>query len=190
MVDADMLGALARAAGHGDQEALAALVQESYDSVWRYVARVVDRQSADDLTQETFIRAMHSLPSFRGDCTVLVWLLSIARCAAMDHFRAQKRRPFLLFGLSGDPPDAMGMRMVADPGAESDLLGLVWQLEPARRRAFVLTQVLGYTYAEAATLCGVPVGTVRSRVARARENLLEMLASAETGAVDLEPLDA
>lgn len=190
MEDADRLSALAGAAGRGDQEALTILVRDSYDSVWRYVARVVDRQSADDLTQETFIRAIHSLPTFRGESTVLVWLLSIARRTAMDHFRVQKRRPFLLLGLSGDPADSTSAPLVADPGAESDLLGLIWQLEPARRRAFVLTQMLGFTYAEAARSCDIPVGTVRSRVARARENLLEMLASAEARGAGLESLDA
>ena len=61
------------------------------------------------------------------------------------------------------------------------LAALVTGLEPDRREALVLTQVLGCSYAEAAAVCGVPVGTIRSRVARAREALVEQLAAAETG---------
>jgi len=65
---------------------------------------------------------------------------------------------------------------VPDPAGASALGQLVEGLDLDRRAAFVLTQLLGLTYAEAAAACGVPVGTIRSRVARAREDLLAALA--------------
>jgi RNA polymerase sigma-70 factor (ECF subfamily) len=170
------LGADVRAAVAGDQDALARLVREHYDVVRRYVAHVVDPQNAEDLVQETFIRAIRSLPSFRGDCTLVVWLLSIARRTAMDHFRARRRQPFVVVSLDVESPDTHHVGSASpDCSAEYDLRGMIAALEPNRRSVFVLTQVLGFSYAEAAQSCGVPIGTVRSRVARAREDLVAML---------------
>jgi RNA polymerase sigma-70 factor (ECF subfamily) len=86
----------------------------------------------------------------------------------MDALRRRTRRRRLLTrlqgGLSDAVPDASGSV------AGSDLLS---RLDPDRRAAFVLTQLLGMSYAEAATVCEVPVGTIRSRVSRAREELRE-----------------
>jgi len=166
----DELTSLARAAGKGDRGALAALVQQTQADVWRLCAHLVDLAAADDLTQDTYLRAIGSLGKFRGDAPVRVWLLAIARraCAAELAARSRDRRlatrlAALPDGGLGQPPFAPDAQVVAD-----DLMAA---LDPDRRAAFVLTQLLGCSYAEAAVICGCPIGTIRSRVARAREDL-------------------
>ena len=90
----DELTSLARAAGRGDRGALAALVQQTQGDVWRLCAHLVDPAAADDLAQDTYLRAIQSLAKFRGDAPVRVWLLAIARraCAAEIAARSRDRR--------------------------------------------------------------------------------------------------
>ena len=175
----DELTSAARAAGRGDRTALARLVQQTQGDVWRLCAHLVDPAAADDLTQDTYLRAIPALPAFRGDAPVRVWLLSIARraCAAEIASRARDRR--LALRLAALPGTGLG-QPDADPGAQILADDLMAALAPERRAAFVLTQMLGCSYAEAAAVCGCPVGTIRSRVARAREDL-DALTSPSTG---------
>src|ERR687894_1761575 len=84
--------ALALRARGGDPVAQAALVRATQAEVWRFTAALVDPGSADDLTQETFLRAFKALPGFRGQSSVRTWLLGIARRACADHLRAVVRR--------------------------------------------------------------------------------------------------
>jgi len=161
------LTGLALAAQRGDRRALARFVEATQADVWRYCAWLTDSQSADDVTQDTFVRAIGSLGRFRADSDAKVWLLSIARRAAADHIRQRQRRTNLVDRLrrNSDSPDRP-----ADHGIE--VASLVASLEPERRDAFVLTQILGLSYQEAAEVCRCPVGTIRSRVARARDELV------------------
>jgi RNA polymerase sigma-70 factor (ECF subfamily) len=150
-----------------------AFVRATQADVWRYVAHLADRAVADDLTQDTYVRALRSLRTFRGDAPARVWLLSIARRVAADHVRAT-RRDRDRRAADHEAADRAPLHAVtADPSTELALQDLVERLEPHRRSAFVLTQLLGLSYAEAARVCDCPVGTVRSRVARAREDLVE-----------------
>jgi RNA polymerase sigma-70 factor (ECF subfamily) len=166
----DELTSLARAAGRGDRAALARLVRETQGDVWRLCAYLVDPAAADDLAQETYLRAIPALRKFRGDAPVRAWLLTIARraCAAEISARSRDRR---LAARLAAVPDAAQSQPPAEPGAQAAADDLLAALEPGRRAAFVLTQMLGCSYAEAAAVCGCPVGTIRSRVARAREDL-------------------
>jgi RNA polymerase sigma-70 factor (ECF subfamily) len=170
----DELTSLARAAGRGDREALGRLIQRTQGDVWRLCAHLVDPAAADDLAQETYLRAIGSLAKFRGDGPARVWLLAIARraCAAEIAARSRERR---LAGRIAALPDAGLGQQATDPGAQVAADDLMVALEPDRRAAFVLTQMLGCSYAEAAAICGCPVGTIRSRVARARDDLDAML---------------
>jgi RNA polymerase sigma-70 factor, ECF subfamily len=175
----DEITAYALAAGRGDQEAVAAFVRATQADVWRYVAYLVDRGAADDLTQETYLRALRGLRAFRGDTAARVWLLSIARRTVVDHFRRQGRRPPVAASLDSTPGAERVGPVLADPAGAIALRGLIERLDPDKRAAFVLTQVTGLSYAEAAEACDVPVGTIRSRVARAREDLLTWMSDAE-----------
>jgi RNA polymerase sigma-70 factor (ECF subfamily) len=170
----DELEAVAAAAATGDPIAQGAFVRATQAEVWRLAAALVDRDAADDLTQETFLRALKALPTFEGRAGVRTWLLSIARRTCADHLRATVRRRRLGDRLLSAP---------ADPGPDDtglvDALDLLRRLDPVRRAAFVLTQVAGLSYLEAAAVEGVPVGTIRSRVARARAELVDAMGSAQ-----------
>lgn len=150
------------AAATGDRLALSRFVRETQAEVWRFCAALVDPAAADDLTQEVYLRALRALPRFRGRSSARTWLLAIARRVAADEIRRRQRRRRL-----PDPDVVVG----PDPAGQVALDGLVQALDPDRRAAFVLTQILGLSYADAAEACEVPVGTIRSRVARAREEL-------------------
>lgn len=175
----DEITAYALAAGRGDPDAVTAFVRATQADVWRYVAYLVDRGAADDLTQETYLRALRGLSAFRGETAARVWLLSIARRTVVDHFRRQGRRPAVGASLDTTPGAERVGPVLADPAGAMALRGLIEQLDPDKRAAFVLTQVTGLSYAEAAEACDVPVGTIRSRVARAREDLLAWMADAD-----------
>lgn len=75
----DELTTLLQAATRGDRAALAAFVRRTQAEVWRFVAHLVDPASADDLTQEVFLRALAAAPRFRGEASARTWLLTIAR---------------------------------------------------------------------------------------------------------------
>jgi RNA polymerase sigma-70 factor (ECF subfamily) len=166
----ELSGRTVAAAVAGDPVAQATFVRATQADVWRLAATLVGPDAADDLTQETYLRALRALPGYEGRAAVRTWLLAIARRACADHLRGTVRRRRLNERLraSADPtaPDHAGLLDAAD---------LVRRLDPTRRAAFVLTQVLGMSYVEAAAVEGVPVGTIRSRVARARADLVAAL---------------
>ena len=174
----DEITRLARAAGRGDAAATTAFIRRTQPDVWRYVAYIAGREHADDLTQETYLRALGSLAGYRGETAALTWLMSIARRTAMDHFRRRRRTPMVVDDVGGIGSGARAGSS-PDPAGELALRSLIERLDPDRRAAFVLTQLLGFPYAEAAIACGVPIGTVRSRVARAREDLARWVGAAE-----------
>ncbi|MFJ2256963.1 sigma-70 family RNA polymerase sigma factor [Streptomyces sp. NPDC087844] len=177
----ESITAWALAARGGDPDAVERFVRALHRDVVRYVAYLsADPQAADDLAQDTFLRALGSLHRFEGRCSARTWLLAIARRAVVDSLRYAAARPRL-----SDVPD---WRLAVEraqprglPGFDDGvvLLDLLAALPDERREAFVLTQMMGLPYAEAAALSDCPVGTVRSRVARARATLMELLAATD-----------
>jgi RNA polymerase sigma-70 factor, ECF subfamily len=175
---------LAALAAAGDRAAQADLVRATQAHVWRLCAHLADRQVAEDLTQETYLRALPALARFEGRSSLRTWLLSIARRVCADHLRARQRRRLVLVGEDADlaglerdvPDDEVGGAVAAQ-----DVLD---RLDPERREAFVLTQLMGLPYAEAAEVAGCPVGTIRSRVARARADLVTSLGGGNRGDQD------
>jgi RNA polymerase sigma-70 factor, ECF subfamily len=158
-----------------DAGAQAAFVRATQTEVWRFTAALVDPGAADDLTQETFLRAFRALPGFEGRSSVRTWLLGIARRVCADHLRAVVRRRRLDARLAAQAWTEVPQ---GDPAQRLGTADLLRALSGVRRAAFVLTQVLGLSYAEAAAVEDVPVGTIRSRVARAREDLVAAVAEA------------
>ena len=171
--DNDALLSYARAAQHGDDVALGHLVRATQGVIWRFCSNLSSRQEADDLTQEVYIRATRNLAQYRGDAPVVSWLLSIARHVCADQVRRNQRRSRLATKLRGERPSA------SEPPSSLDLTALVEELDPDRKTAFVLTQVMGLSYDEAAAVCECPIGTIRSRVARARQDLMAAVREAE-----------
>ncbi|HCT78940.1 MAG TPA: RNA polymerase subunit sigma [Micromonosporaceae bacterium] len=159
----------ALAARGGDPLAQAAFVRATQAEVWRFVAALVDTGVADDLTQETYLRAFRALPRFEARSSVRTWLLGIARRTCADHLRTVVRRRRL--------QDRLAAEMAfdgshPDPSSQVSAVTLLDRLSCDRREAFVLTQLLGLSYEQAAATLEVPVGTIRSRVARARADLV------------------
>jgi RNA polymerase sigma-70 factor (ECF subfamily) len=176
----DELTRLFLAARDGDRTALLHAVRNSQAEVWRVAYHLVGPDDADDVTQDAFVRAWKALPAFRGDSSARTWLLSITRRACADQVRRNVRRRRLAARLEhrASLPGA-GHRV--DPHDAHAVSALVDELPDDQRAAFVLTQVIGCSYEEAAAACGVPIGTIRSRVARAREHLVDAVRRSETG---------
>lgn len=171
-MNSDALTELAVRAQAGDRVALSDFVRATQDDVWRVCAHLTSPAQADDVVQDVYLRALRALPRFRGDSSARTWLLAIARHTAIDSVRAAVRRRRLL---TRTPP----VEDTPDTAGGADLTALVATLDPDRRSAFVLTQVVGCSYEEAAEICACPVGTIRSRVARARGDLVDALRRAE-----------
>jgi len=162
----DPLAAYAAAAAEGDDVAVAQLVRLTQPAVWSLCTALGSPGEIEDLVQETYLRALKALASFRGDAPVKLWLLSIARRTCADHVRRRQRHRRLARRLEHEAvPASAGAAGVTHDDA------LVATLAADRRDAFVLTQLVGLSYEEAATVVGCPIGTIRSRVARARTDL-------------------
>ena len=174
---------LALRAARGDRAALTKFIAETHDDVWRLLAHLADADRADDLTQETYLRVLGALPRFAARSTARTWILSLARRVWVDSIRHDMARPRKTAGEWDE-------QAIETPAAETtgsqtwaewvDTRALIDKLEPERREALILTQMLGYTYAEAAGIAGVRVGTIRSRVARARADLVDMQGRRQT----------
>ncbi|MEJ8281901.1 sigma-70 family RNA polymerase sigma factor [Pseudonocardia spirodelae] len=164
----DDLTRAAVAAQRGGPAELAALVRAGYPQVWTLCAHLVDPESADDLAQESYLRICRALPGFRRDAPARTWMLAIARRTCMDELRTRVRRRGRE-QLAAAPPERPAPVADDPPFAVRSLLA---RLEPERRAAFALTQLLGLGYDDAAAVLGCPPGTVRSRVARARTELI------------------
>ncbi|MGH3427537.1 MAG: sigma-70 family RNA polymerase sigma factor, partial [Mycobacteriales bacterium] len=149
-------------------------VRMSQADVWRVCAALCSPDEADDLTQEVYLRTFRALPDFMARSSARTWLLSIARRTCVDQIRGHQRRRRLDSALrrvrDTVEPDHSGNTVTHD---------LLQQLAQDRRSAFALTAILGLSYAEAATVEEVPIGTIRSRVARAREDLAAALRRAD-----------
>jgi RNA polymerase sigma-70 factor (ECF subfamily) len=156
---------LAALAAGGDHDAFGELVRRLQDPVWRFAYHLTgDRDLADETAQETWLRAVRSLSRFRGESSVLTWLLAIVRHVAATVIRQRCRRTPEVH-----PPPAWASTALVEVQTE------LARLPTLLADALVLTQVVGLSYEETAQALGVPIGTVRSRVFRARAALVEAL---------------
>jgi RNA polymerase sigma-70 factor (ECF subfamily) len=173
--------ALAMRARNGDREVLGELVDVAYGPIRRLCATLVDEESADDLAQETFLQVAKGIRRFRGDSSGRTWLFAIAHhvCASALRSRIRHRE-------HTEPAGDLDLAQVpstSDPSADAVANDVLRRIDPDRRAAFVLTQIYGMSYDEAADICGCASGTIGSRVARARDDLIRLLA------VDDQPND-
>lgn len=170
----DEITSSALRARRGDQTAATAFVRATQSDVWKLCANLGSRATAEDLAQETYARAFASLHRFVGRSSARTWLLSIARRVCADAVRAAVRDRAAPFDAARPTPDhaeSVALRAMLDA------------LDVDRREAFVLTQLIGLSYAEAADVCNCPVGTIRSRVARARAELVDAFGDGQRRAI-------
>jgi RNA polymerase sigma-70 factor (ECF subfamily) len=172
----DRLTGLLVQARDGDRLALSAAIRMSQAEVWRVSAHLVGRNEADDVTQDVFVRAWRALPSFRAESSGRTWLLAITRRACADAVRRRSRWRRLTARVHSESAAAWSEGNGVDE--VHGLADLIARLPLPQREAFVLTQITGCSYAEAAELCGVEIGTIRSRVARARVELVDLVRAA------------
>ncbi|GAB3131401.1 RNA polymerase sigma factor [Tsukamurella serpentis] len=162
---------IALRAGRGERAALEEFIRTTQRDVVRVISHLSNAQDAEDLAQETFIRAIGALHRFEGRSSARTWLITIARRVVVDARRHAQARPRLA---SREAQVAFETTCIA-PGitldARASVLDLLGGLAPERREALILTQVLGFSYAEVAEIISTPIGTVRSRVSRARAEL-------------------
>jgi RNA polymerase sigma-70 factor, ECF subfamily len=171
---------LDRARG-GDHEAFAAVVR-LYDAKLRGLAFKVlgDRDRMDDALQEAYVRAFRALPRFRGDARMSTWLFRITYNACLDELargRKVSHVPLeeLVEQASGEPQPGDEL------GSRSDLISALRALPEEERAVVFLVDVQGFDYAGAAEIVGVPVGTVASRLNRARLALRRALCARGEG---------
>jgi RNA polymerase sigma-70 factor, ECF subfamily len=155
------------AARDGDHRAFERLVRLSRPDVTRLCGYLGNADSVDDLVQETYLRALRGLAGYRNDAPARPWLMTIARRTCADFVRRHIRAR----AATAEPED----EVVLDSTGAVELGVLLDLLDPDQRQAFVLTQLIGLSYEETATACDCPIGTIRSRVARARTRLASTL---------------
>lgn len=167
------------AAAGGDMAAFERLVRAMQGHVWRYAVHLLgDAALAEDVAQEVFLRVHRKLGTLRDPERFVPWLLAIARNAAFDAGRSRQRRPLELLGDREVPT----FQPSPDPHLGFEIHDALTQLDPASREALVLVCLVGFTYDEAAEVLEAPAGTVKSRVYRARKQLMVILAAGEDDA--------
>ena len=180
----DLEGMALRAA-RGDRHAFGVVCATIEPDIWRYCRSVLqDHTSAEDATQETFARIVTAIRRYRGDAPVRAWALVIARRVCSETFRRRDRTDVPVDQQRHDHRHpATHLHRSHLSSAEQD--SLLDELAPDDRSAFVLTRLLGFGYAEAADIADVPVGTIRSRVHRARNQLAELWAASAADSDDV-----
>ena len=172
LTDADLL---ARVLVDGDQHAFGELVRRHQSPVRGLLRQLTraDIELADDLAQETFIRAYKNIRSFRGEAKFSTWLYRIA----YNVFRDQARKRKELVGIDEAQWQSQADPQTADPGLRHDLMNALNSLPLHERSAIVLCCQNGLSHDEAARVLEIPLGTVKTNVLRGREKLKKILAA-------------
>ena len=150
----------------GDQASFAELVERHKAVVFSLVNRLVRNQAdAEDVAQETFLKAYLNIKRFRGECSFRNWLCRIATRLSIDHLRAKRRRPVLFeeveIGEQEDPSQRLDNRLEAEMVAEA-----IAELPPHYRAALELRHLQHFSYAEVAKALQVPLSTVKTHLLR------------------------
>jgi RNA polymerase sigma-70 factor, ECF subfamily len=154
----------------GDADAFEELVRLYLPHVYRFTLRLLrDVQGAEDATQDAFLNAYRGLPRFRWRSKFSTWLFSIAHNCAIESTRRSARQDRALREL-GTPRSS-----APDPSLRVALDAAIDALPDDLRRGFVTVEVFGFTYPEAAAILGWPIGTLKSRMHRARKHLIHSL---------------
>lgn len=161
---------MVRRARGGDLAAFEDLVRAHQADVYRLALHFVrDPPTAEDVTQEAFVHAYHSLRRFRGGSKFSTWLFRITRNCAVDAIRRRERRR--TYEQAAESREIS----VDEPALRVALQDAIDSLSPDLREPFVLIEVFGLSYAEAAVVLGAPSGTLKSRMHRARRLLMDAL---------------
>jgi len=164
----------------GDLRAFESLVRAYQSDVWRFAYHLTRNATvAEDVAQEAFLRAYRAIGSYRGTAKFSSWLLRIVRNCAIDAYRKTRKETAMSEqdrarerDLSSviDPPDSVERTRINDA---------IRRLPMPLREPFVVIEILGFTYEEASTILGTRIGTIKSRMHRARAVLMQALEEKE-----------
>lgn len=178
-----------RRAQKGDTTAFEQLITPYEQLVWRVCWHYTHHQEdARDCAQETMVKAWRCLNQYRQDCSLESWLYRIAASCCVDFLRRKKRHAAdsadALAENGFDPvdPDPQPEEKALQREEKSQLYHAIDQLPEDMRTALILSAVEGRKYEEIAQITGVAPGTVKSRINRARQKLVEILARQEQSA--------
>ncbi len=186
MADKNPDKVLVRRVQQGEKEAFDLLVLKYQHRLIKLISRYI-RDSAEvyDVAQESFLKAYRALPNFRGDSAFYTWLYRIAINTAKNHLVSQSRRPpdsdvdsseaEQFDGESDLKEYATPERMLLKEEIERTVIDAIDQLPPDLRTAITLRELEGMSYEEIAQTMDCPIGTVRSRIFRAREAINKRL---------------
>jgi RNA polymerase sigma-70 factor, ECF subfamily len=175
--------ALVERAQRGDQKAFGMLVEKYQRKLGRLLSRMVrDQAEVEDVVQESFIKAYRALPNFRGDSAFYTWLYRIGINTAKNYLVSMGRRPQISHDVEIEDAenfeDAEELRTAETPETEmmtkeiaKTVNETMMALPDELRTAITLRELEGLSYEEIATLMNCPIGTVRSRIFRARETI-------------------
>jgi RNA polymerase sigma-70 factor (ECF subfamily) len=187
MSDREIDQQLVERAQRGDKRAFELLVSKYQRKLGRLLSRFIrDGAEVEDVTQEAFIKAYRALPSFRGESAFYTWLYRIGINTAKNYLVAQGRRAPTTTGFDSEDAenfeDGDQLRDVNTPENEmmskqiaSTVNETMDALPEELRTAIVLREIDGLSYEEIAAVMNCPIGTVRSRIFRARETIAERL---------------
>lgn len=180
---------LVEQARQGDARAFEALVNRYKDKIFVYVTRMIhDPVDAEDITQDTFLRAYQSLGNFRGAASFQTWLYRIASNLVIDAVRRRKRRDDGNISLDApvDTDEGEVARELADErrgpeelasssALQQEVRRAIAEISPKLRSVLVMYDLQGMSYQEIADVMGCPLGTVKSRLFNARAQLKDLL---------------
>jgi RNA polymerase sigma-70 factor (ECF subfamily) len=182
---------LVERAKRGDVEAFEQLISQHQKTVYNIAYRLTgNHEDASDVAQEAFVRAYSSLAEFRGDSSFATWLYRIVNNACLDELRKRRRQRVTYIDEALTMDDGEMSRQIADTadGPEQALERVEIQravqesinsLDPEYRVVLVMREIQGYSYQEIADALGINLGTVKSRLNRARHALKEKFGSLE-----------
>lgn len=160
----------------GDERAATAIVERHANALGRYVASLGERDAAEEVVQDTFVRAFGSLDGFRGDSSLRTWLFTIARRLVVDRRRASRRRREVD---NLDEVDAATEYTALDGMIASEAQQRVWgavgKLSPTQREVFLLRVNEGLSYKEIAEVAGTTEGAARVHYHNALRTVKENL---------------
>lgn len=173
--------ALVNRAKAGDEEAFRLIVELNQSKVYHLLLGMVrNEDQAQELTQETFVKAWKGLAAFRGESTVWTWLYRIAYYTALDHLRKSKRQTELVFleetggELTGEQENEP-LALVLKRDREEDLHEALARLSLPQRAVLILYYFQGLSYREIAAITRRPLGTIRAELHRGKEKLRKMI---------------
>lgn len=162
--------ALVRRAAAGDENSFELLVRRHTDSVWRLCYGILrDHGMAEDAVQESFVKAYRALPEFRAESSFKTWLLTIAHRTCLDQVRRPREQVVSL------ETARLERARETDHATRVALQIAIEALPGDEREAFMLVDVLGLSREEAASITGIPASTLKSRLARAHDRLIEAI---------------